>query len=104
MDLVKSIDIVIKKIDENTNMFYQDKKNIGYVELNETLMLIGKVIDAILIYEEKIIGQKISENKYVEILSEAMVALERRDELLLSDILEYDLKDMFIQLKESISC
>lgn len=100
--LQERIDNVIKSIDENTNLFYQNKKNKGYEELNDTLLLISNLIDEILSYEEKTIGEKKSEIKFIEILSEAMKALEKRDELLLSDILQYDLKEMFVQYRESL--
>lgn len=100
--LQESVDAVIKKIDENTNLFYQNKKNNGYEKLNETLRLISDVIDDILSYEHKLLGKKVSEKKLVEILSDAMTALEKRDELLLSDILQYDLKEVFVQYKESL--
>lgn len=100
--LQESIDAVIKKIDENTNLFYQNKKSNGYEELNETLQIISNVIDEVLSYEQKILGEKVSEIKLVEILSDAMTALEKRDALLLSDILVYDLKEFFIQYRESL--
>lgn len=100
--LQESIDAVIKRIDENTNLFYQNKKNNGYEELNETLRLISDVIEEILSYEQRIFGKKVSEQKLVGILSDALNALEKRDELLLSDVLQYDLKELFVQYQESL--
>lgn len=98
-ELKKNIETVINRIDENTNLFYQNRSVIAYKNLDETLRLIGNLVDEILIYEEETLGEKVSDSELVRILSEAMNALEIRDELLLSDVLQYDLKEFLIQFK-----
>ena len=100
--LQKSLDIAIERIDENTKLFYQNKTQIGYKELDETLRLIGIFIDEYLKYQEDLGVDKTDETKLIEILSNAMNALEQQDGLLLSDILQYELMEMLIEIRETL--
>lgn len=102
-ELQESLEIAIKRIDENTNLFYQNKKDVAYKELDETLRIIENSIDVILKYDGNIGIREDIESKIVKILYDAMKALEVRDELLLSDILQYELKEILTKIKDSIS-
>lgn len=100
--LPKKIDMAIISIDNTTNLFYQNKIDVGYKELDETLQIISDAIDGILRHEDSIGYKSTSETKLVDILSEAMKALELRDTLLLADILQYDLKGILVELRDSL--
>lgn len=102
-ELQESLEIAIKRIDDNTNLFYQNKMDVAYKELDETLRIIETTIDNILKYNGNIGIKEDIESKIVEILYEAMKALEVRDELLLSDILQYELKEILTKIKDSIN-
>ena len=103
MRIIKDkLDIAIDRIDENTTLFYQNKVDEGYAKLDETLEIIGITIDDILRYQEESKIERTSEVKLVQILTEAMHALEVKDVLLLSDILLYELKEAFNEIREEI--
>jgi ElaB/YqjD/DUF883 family membrane-anchored ribosome-binding protein len=91
---------VLQSIDQTTELFYQQKEQEGYKNLEYTLDILIKTINEMLIYKkEKSDNFKdIQENKINEILTEAMNALEQKDTILLSDILNYDLKEALKEL------
>lgn len=103
MRIIKDkIDIAIDRIDENTKLFYQNKIDEGYAQLDETLRIIGIAIDDILRFQKESKNESASEAKLVQVLTEAMNALEVRDTLLLSDILLYELKEVFNEIREEL--
>ncbi len=82
---------LMKQIQANADMFYQQNNQ-------EAFELFGKLINEISTLSVHIFELKQSnptiefdENKYLSILTDAMNALEARDEVLLADIINYDL-------------
>lgn len=98
---IEKIDDTIQAIDINTELFYQNKIDEGYRKLDSTLGKISFVIEDIIRYQEQS-GQDVKAKRFVEILTEAMRALENKDALLLADILQYDLKEMLEDVKEEL--
>lgn len=88
MEVIKD---TIKAIEDNTELFYQQKNNEGYKMLNTTLALLEQTINAIQV-SEYIDGQL-----FIEVLTEAMKALENGDTILFSDILYFNLKSLLEQ-------
>lgn len=102
MNLINIIEELIQKIDNTTELFYQQKSSAGYKFLEE---IIGELINL----NDKFSGLQndgfninIDIDKLNNILSEAMAALEKRDTILLSDILNYELKELLIEYKDSL--
>lgn len=98
---IEKIDDAIQAIDINTELFYQNKIDDGYKNLDSTLGKISFVIEDIIRYQEQS-GQDVQAKRFVEILTEAMRALENKDALLLADILQYDLKELLEEVKEEL--
>ena len=92
MSILKEIiDDAIKAIDINTDLFYQNKIDEGYKQLDNTLIRISNAVEEIIRYQQES-GHYVQGEKIVGILTEAMQALESKDALLLADILNYDLR------------
>lgn len=102
MSIIKSkIDDAIQFIDLNTDLFYQNKIDEGYKKLDNTLVKISDAIEEVIKYQENS-GQDIQGEKIVGILTEAMDALEKKDTLLLADILQYELKELLEEVKSEL--
>lgn len=95
MNAQENINNIIALIDKTTNLFYQNRVNEGYNELEQLINCIITSIDDI--NREYAINP--NENDILSILKTAMCAMEQRDTLLLADILEYDLKEKYLELK-----
>jgi len=93
----------IISIEKTTDLFYQNKVNEGYKQFENTLLVLTNTINGI--FEHKVQGNEIGieESRLVEVLTEAMNAMEAKDALLLSDILNYELKELFEQVIKTIS-
>lgn len=91
-----SIKQIIEEIDEITNYLYQQKQTEGYEKLNTVLVKIMNVIDEI--FQYKVNNEiQFDEKQFLAKLTEAMAAMEKKDMVLLSDILDYEIGN---QLKE----
>lgn len=91
-DTQKIINNAIESMDGMTILFYQQKTEEGFQKLDSTLTTIAEAINYI--YKA---NEDIAQN-YMEIpniLNKAMAALEKKDTILLSDILTYELKGIF---------
>lgn len=86
----------IKSIDGTTTIFYKQDEKRGFQMLEETVIKLTKAIENILLYKSKGKGnsQIVDENKLNELLESLSSAIGCRDAVLISDILEYELKIM----------
>lgn len=102
MSIIKGkIDDAIQVIDFNTDLFYQNHIDEGYKHLDNTLVKISAAIEEVIRYQSDS-GQDVQGERVVEILTEAMKALEKKDALLLADILQYDLKEILENVKSEL--
>lgn len=99
-NLNELIEISISKIEEATDFFYQHKDHEGYLRLDETIGHLMKLADGL----KDVVNEKpdINVQEFLEILTEAMNALEEKDTVLLSDILQYDLTDSLHSIREQL--
>lgn len=92
---------ILEDIEIVTDLFYQDRENKGYYGLALLLTKLNSLIE--LLISEKEIIEKAKQEELLNIMTQAMNAMEERDTVLLSDILQYELKeqleDMMQQLK-----
>lgn len=101
-ELKEKIDIASEKIEEASDLFYQHKDHEGYLRLDQVIGTLMELAEGL--------KQAVSENPELELnaedflatLNEAVDALEERDTVLLSDILQYDLIEQLDILKERI--
>lgn len=94
--LIKKIDESINMINKTTDLFYQEKISEGYNALNVTLSMINTI--AGLLYEQQEEEYRDYFSKLNVILKEAMDALEMKDLIMLADIFQYELKELFEDL------
>lgn len=90
VDIIKDIDVV-------TDLFYQDKENQGYHELTLLLTKLNSFIEFLI--SEKDTIEKTRQDKLLRVMMQAMNAMEEKDIVLLSDVLQYELKE---QLEDMI--
>jgi len=89
----------IEDIDELTMLFYQQKNQEGYAKLDDTLTSISNAVDFIGRYPNQVSYPMEHIN---EILNAAMASLEKKDVILLSDILLYELKTYLEKTMEAM--
>lgn len=92
----------LQSIEQTTDLFYQQKNDEGYQKLDNTLNILTKAVNKI--FENKIAGYnlEIEENQIIQVLTEAMKAIEVKDTVLFSDILQFELKEIFNTLLKTI--
>lgn len=83
-----------KAIDDNTALFYQQKEKDGYEMLNRTLALLVETTNELLNSQTESNKKNVDQEKLNYVLSNAMIAIENGDTILLSDILFFDLKPL----------
>ncbi|MGB8454209.1 MAG: hypothetical protein WCD89_17995 [Anaerocolumna sp.] len=89
---------VINEINDITELLYQQKAKEGYALLNNTIGKIMNIIDSI--YQLRIEREILfDDNRMINNLKTAMEAMEKKDNVMLADILSYEIAE---QLKESI--
>ncbi|MBB2184194.1 hypothetical protein H0486_15045 [Lachnospiraceae bacterium MD1] len=99
------MDNFISKINEIQNLikntaflFYQQKNEMGYAQLGETLEALIVGVNELINYEKNEEDIEKKEKRINLVLSEAMKAIEVNDTILLSDILLFDLSDLIKDL------
>lgn len=80
----------ITSIHDNTELFYQQKKSEGYAMMQQTIGKITEIVDVLHGYKEGHPDFPYDEMQVLSSLSEIVEAMEKKDTVLLSDILEYD--------------
>ncbi|ROR31544.1 hypothetical protein EDD66_101161 [Mobilisporobacter senegalensis] len=92
----------IQSINQTTELFYQQKTKEGYEQLENTLILLSNTMNSVFSYIKEGNDIGINENELVQLLSDAMNAMEKKDIILLSDILQYELKELFENILQVI--
>lgn len=93
---------VIDGIEVTTNLFYQQKNQEGFTELEGIIYLLNNMTNRVSELELEGNHVNIDIVKVNQILTDAMNALENLDTILLSDILNYELKEVLIEYQDSI--
>lgn len=82
---------LIDNIEEMVICFYQQKKEQGYAKLDGTLNLLGNVMDELAYLKRENEKMSINLDGMNIALNHALVALQEKDTILFSDILNYEL-------------
>lgn len=95
----EQISLMIREIIEVTDDLYQEKLNRGYSKLNSMLGKLTELADQLysLSREDKL---DFDEHRFLENLTRAMKAMEEKDNVLLSDILTYDIGGQLLEMIE----
>lgn len=92
----------IQAIRENTELFYQQKTQEAYIKMQDTINFILQAVEALNQYAAGHEGFAVDSQRLVTSLTEAMNAMEEKDEILLADILEYDFVEYLQELTEEM--
>lgn len=95
---MKSEDVksIVCEIDEIADLFYMQRNNEAYNKLNGALVQISDILFKLSV--DKDIAIRVDINKLNEVLHDAMNAMEKKDSVLLADILQYELVEQFNNL------
>lgn len=93
---------VIGSIEETTSLFYQQRSQDGYNKLEIMLGMLMNVIKDLDIMKSEGVEIGIDESLLIQKLAEAMDALEQKDTILLSDILQYEVVELLEKVMISI--
>lgn len=93
-DMKKNLKAAITSIEITSKYFNQNKIAEGYKQLEDTIAKIDNIVCITSAYRQQGLEIEINEAKLMESLQEAMTALENKDTLLVSDILEYEVKEL----------
>lgn len=89
---------IVKKaicaIETTSELFYQQNIQEGYAQLEQTLAILSGLADLLFEKDTDFVDCQIDSSRFSAILSDALGALEQKDTILLSDILQYDLKEL----------
>lgn len=101
--LLEKMEAVMAAITEMNELFYQQKTKEGLDRLDRVIPDIGNTIDAIYAYGEEHAECSLGEVEFMEVLNEALAAMEAADYVMLADILQYDMMDKLEEAKKRIA-
>lgn len=92
---------IIHKIDVITDKFYQQEEQEGYQLLTQSLDLFSQVMEQLLTNEpNETVPQQHQEIIYF--LEEILQAMEVKDFILLADIMQYELRERFQTILDTV--
>lgn len=100
-DIKKHIKINVQGIDNVTDMFYQQKEKEAYLLLDDVLKDMMSLVEELLICQKSEKNQTYDIEGLTVVLKEALSALERRDSILVADILKYEIKKKLEMMVEN---
>lgn len=77
-----------------TDLFYQQREKEGLRNLEELITILAELVSEIISLKSKGMDIELDENQLLNIITDALNALEKKDTILLSDILQYELKEL----------
>jgi KaiC/GvpD/RAD55 family RecA-like ATPase len=89
--LKEQLQVNMTEIDHVVEMFYQQKSQEAYLQLDVVLGNFSSVIDNLFSYQQEHPELELDIESLVEALKEALSALEEKDAILVADVLKYEL-------------
>lgn len=103
MDQVRNIiKTTIEKIEELTNYFYKQKNKEGFAQLDQLILILMNTLDQLFFYQSENNKIYIDDTKVNNRLSEAMIAIQMKDTILLADILKYDIISLLQEAEQQL--
>lgn len=100
----KAIEKTIEAIKKTTELFYGNKKEEAYLQMQETISEILQMVDILHEFQFENESFSFDERRAATALTETMQAMEGGDTTLVADILEYDfveyLQEILAEMKE----
>ena len=101
-DLKKEIETVINDLDSIVEMFYQQKVQEAYSELNTALGKILEITEVVQNYTAQNSDKEINMDILLNALKETLSAMEERDVVLVADVLKYEVIEKLNDIAEQI--
>ena len=101
-DLKKEIETVINDLDSIVEMFYQQKVQEAYSELNAALGKIMEITEVVQNYTAQNSDKEINMDILLNALKETLSAMEERDVVLVADVLKYEVIEKLNDIAEQI--
>lgn len=101
-DLKKEIETVINDLDSIVEMFYQQKVQEAYSELNTALGKIMEITEVVQNYTAQNSDKEINVDILLNALKETLSAMEERDVVLVADVLKYEVIEKLNDIAEQI--
>lgn len=101
-DLKKEIETVINDLDSIVEMFYQQKVQEAYSELNTALGKIMEITEVVQNYTAQNSDKAINMDILLNALKETLSAMEERDVVLVADVLKYEVIEKLNDIAEQI--
>lgn len=93
----------ISEIDGVVELFYQQKTQEAYGQLDQVLGKLMATIEVAVSYQQEHTEVEIDINGLTEALKEALSAMEEKDAILMADVLKYEVIEKLEALIESLS-
>ncbi len=93
----------IAQIDTVVEMFYQQKTQEAYLELDPVLSGMMELMEPVLAWEKEHPGAGLEPNGLTEALREALSAMEERDAILMADVLKYEVAEKLEAIAEKLA-
>ncbi len=93
----------ISEIDGVVELFYQQKTQEAYGQLDQVLGKLMATIEAAVTYQQEHTEVEIDINGLTEALKEALSAMEEKDAILMADVLKYEVIEKLEALIETLS-
>lgn len=100
--VIDEIDRAINEIKAVTDAFYKQDTAAGYRSLERGLGAIDNAVNAIFEYKKQNNKAEIDTDIITATLKNAMEAIEKKDSILLSDILNYELTEQLEEIRTAI--
>lgn len=101
-DLKKEIETVINDLDSIVEMFYQQKVQEAYSELNTALGKIMEITEVVQNYTAQNSDKEINMDILLNALKKTLSAMEERDVVLVADVLKYEVIEKLNDIAEQI--
>lgn len=99
----QKIEQTISEIDMVVELFYQQKTQEAYTQLDPVLGNMMSAIEALMAYQQEHEELEIDVNSLTEALREALSAMEEKDAILMADVLKYEVIEKMEAIADLLS-
>lgn len=99
MELAKRIEETEKNIDTTAELFYQQKNQMAYTELEKVIVDLSQIIEEA--YRKNQGNEEVMSriNDLTIVLQDVVVSLEDKDSVLIADLLKYEITEKLSALQ-----
>lgn len=102
-NIKQQIEQNIEEVDAVVELFYQQKTQEAYSQLDSVLGKLMAVIEMVAAYQQEHTEVEIDITGLTDALKEALSAMEERDAILMADVLKYEVIEKLEALIENLS-